>query len=336
MVISPRRVLESAALFSTSHPPPFLITTAFVLGAGLGTRLRPLTLRRPKPLIPIRNHPLIEHAFDRLLGAGVSRLIVNTHWQAERYAEFFPNGSYRDAELFFRAESPAVLDTAGGIWNVRDLLRDEPFIVYNGDIYADLPLEPAMRAHHDSGHEVTMILRSKDGPLQVACDTASGRITDISSLVAPEAGPRFLFTGIYIVSPEFIRRIPPATKISVIPIFCEMIRAGAKLGGIVIDDGSWWDLGSRGQYLAVHAALAEREPAATRPPWLHAAAHIAPDARLTGATAIAAGARIGAGAALHDCIVWENAEVAAGAQLTRCIVTRAARAEGTHTDFDFA
>ena len=189
--------------------PP--IRTAFVLGAGLGTRLRPLTLRRPKPLIPVVNRPLISYAFDHLRGVGIDRLIVNTHWQAERYAEFFPDGNYGGAELHFRLESPEVLETAGGIWNVRDLLRDEPFIVYNGDIFTDLPLAPALAAHRASGHEVTMVLRSKDGPLQVACDITSGRVTDISGRVDPAAGPRFLFTGIYIVSPEFLRRIPPAT-----------------------------------------------------------------------------------------------------------------------------
>ncbi len=312
------------------------IRTAFVLGAGLGTRLRPLTLRRPKPLIPVVNRPLITYAFDHLLGVGCDRFVVNTHWQAERYGEFFTNGSYGAAELYFRHEAPEVLETAGGIWNVRDLLRDEPFIVYNGDIFTDLPLEPALRAHREHGNEVTMILRSKDGPLQVACDTASGCVTDIAHRIDPASDLRFLFTGLYIVSAAFIRRIPPATKISVVPIFCDMISEGAKLGGIVIDDGNWWDLGSREQYLSVHEALARKMPDIHQPPWIDAAAQLAPGVRITGATAIAPGARIGEGATLHDCIVWENAEVAAGAALDRCIVTRAARAEGTHRDFDFA
>jgi NDP-sugar pyrophosphorylase family protein len=312
------------------------IRTAFVLGAGLGTRLRPLTLRRPKPLIPVVNRPLITYAFDHLLGQGIERLVVNTHWQAERYTEFFGGDRYGAAELFFREETPEVLETAGGIWNVRDLLRDEAFIVYNGDIFTDLPLAPALATHREQRNEVTMVLRSKDGPLQVACDPASGRVTDISGRVSAEAGPRFLFTGIYIVSPAFLQRIPPGKKIGVVPIFCDMIREGAPLGGVVIDDGEWWDLGSRDQYLDVHSVLASRALDRQRPPWIDAAAQIAPSARISGATAIAHGARIGEDAVLHDCIVWENAEVAPGARLTRCIVTRAARAEGTHNDHDIA
>src|SRR5688572_7489800 len=101
-----------------------MIRTAFVLGAGLGTRLKSLTGCRPKPLIPVRNRPLIEYAFDRLLDIGIERLIVNTHWRADRYPEFFPNGKYGPAQLTLRHEAPNVLETAGGIWNVRDLLGD--------------------------------------------------------------------------------------------------------------------------------------------------------------------------------------------------------------------
>ena len=66
------------------------IRTAFVLGAGLGTRLRTLTMRRPKPLIPVVNRPLIAHAFDRLYEADIERIVVNTHWAAEAYATAFP------------------------------------------------------------------------------------------------------------------------------------------------------------------------------------------------------------------------------------------------------
>jgi len=311
--------------------------TAFVLGAGLGTRLKALTACRPKPLIPVMNRPLIEFAFDRLLSSGVERLIVNTHWRAERYAEFFPNSHYRGAELIFRHEAPEILETAGGIWNVRDLLGGEPFLVFNGDILATFDLAPALAAHRARGNEVTLVLRSAGGPLQVAFDDASGRVTDIGGRVDPDCGPRFLFTGVYVVSPEFIRRIPPREKISVVPIFCEMIRAGAPLGAVVLDDGNWWDLGTREHYLTAHRDLATLPNFQSAPgPWIDPTAKIGADAQLTGATAIGRGSSIGAGARLHDCIVWNDAEVAPGAQLERCTVTDGSRAAGEHSDFDFA
>ena len=311
-----------------------VVRTAFVLGAGLGTRLRPLTNRRPKPLIPVVNRPLIAHTFDRLREQSIESLVVNTHWAAEAYATAFPESAYRGMPLDFREEKPEVLETAGGIKNVEDLLGGEPFIVHNGDILTDLSLREALGFHVASGNEVTLILRSKDGPLQISFDEASGRVTDIGRRLDPASEPSFLFTGIYIVQPEFLRRIPAATKISVVTIFCEMIRAGAKLGGIIIDEGNWWDLGTREQYLAVHRWLAEG--GIRNAEWLHPSAQISPGAIVEGATAIGANARIGEGARLRDCLIWENAEVAPGAVLERCIVTDGARAEGRHRDRDFA
>ncbi len=306
-----------------------VVRTAFVLGAGLGTRLKALTSRRPKPLIPVVNRPLITYAFDHLLGAGVGRFVVNTHWRAEAYDTAFPDATYRGAPIAFHHESPKVLETAGGIKNAEDLLQDGPFWVYNGDILGTLPLEAALRAHFDRGNEVTLVLRSKDGPLQISCDEASGRIFDIGRRLDPASEPRFLFTGIYLVNSEFLARIPPAKVISVVPIFCDMIRAGAKLGGVVIDEGEWWDLGTREQYLAVHRALHCGTES-----WIAPGAKVAASAQISGATAIGSGARIGDGAKLRDCIVWENARIAAGSELERCVVTADALAEGTLTNAD--
>jgi NDP-sugar pyrophosphorylase family protein len=311
------------------NPSP-VIRTAFVLGAGLGTRLKSLTARRPKPLIPVANRPLIAYAFDHLLGAGIERLVVNTHWRSAAYPRFFPEPAYRGAALTFRDEQPEVLETAGGIWNVRDLLGSGTFLVYNGDILSDLPLAPAIEAHTLSGHEVTLVLRSSGGPLQVAFDHDTGRITDIGNRVDASAGPRFLFTGIYLVDAAFIARIPAATKISVIPIFCDMIRTGAKLGGIVIDEGRWWDLGNRENYLAVHRELAATQSA----PWIHPTAQIAPSAAIRGATAIGPGVRVGEHASLHDCLVWDGAEIASGSLLNHCIITDDQRVEGIHSHAD--
>jgi NDP-sugar pyrophosphorylase family protein len=325
--------LGSETPFQYTTRSLIVITSAFVLGAGLGTRLKSLTQQRPKPLIPVANKPLITYAFDHLLAAGVRRLIVNTHWRAEAYAAAFPHGTYRGVNIEFRHESPEILETAGGIKNVEDLLRDETFIVYNGDILTDLPLQPAIDAHLRARNEVTMVLRAKDGPLQVAFDPRSGRVTDIGKKLDPASHAAFLFTGIYLIDPSFFRRIPPHTKISVIPIFVDMIKEGARLGGVVIDDGHWWDLGTREQYLAVHAFLgAKRRDGGTL--WLDPAAQIAADAELSGATAIARGAHVGAHATLHDCIVWEDARIADGSLLNQCVVTAHAQVSGIHSRAD--
>jgi NDP-sugar pyrophosphorylase family protein len=307
--------------------------TAFVLGAGLGTRLKSLTARRPKPLIPVCNEPLITRSFAHLHSAGVRNFVVNTHWQAHVYSSFFPSNSWKDCRITFSHESPEVLETAGGIKHAQSLLpQDSPFWVYNGDIMSDLPLRKALETHLQSGNEATLVLRSKDGPLQVSFDESSGKIRDIGRRLFPAEDPSFLFTGIYLLNPEFLSRIPCNTKLSVVPLFIDMIHEGAKIGGVVIDEGVWWDLGSRDQVLAVHSSLAG---SSTNPaPWIAANAEIDPTARLLGACAVGGHSEIGAGAILENCIVWERAKVAAHSNLRNCIITSDVTISGNHADAD--
>src|SRR5438874_8772172 len=97
------------------------IRNAFVLGAGLGTRLRSLTAHKPKPLIPICQKPLITFAFDHLLRNGAEKIVINTHHCPEAYAAAFPDARYRGAPLYFEHETTR-LETAGGIKNAESLL----------------------------------------------------------------------------------------------------------------------------------------------------------------------------------------------------------------------
>ncbi|MEI7957753.1 MAG: sugar phosphate nucleotidyltransferase [Verrucomicrobiota bacterium] len=310
------------------EPTP-LLSNAFVLGAGLGTRLKRLTQALPKPLVPVAGKPLITYAFDHLLDAGVKRIVVNTHHCAEAYGRAFPEALYRNASLAFRHE-PVLLETGGGIKNVEDLLGGAPFLVYNGDILATLPLAPAIAHHFAAGNEVTLVLRSHGGPLQVAFAPASGRVLDIGNRLGRAPGTH-LFTGIYVVNPAFFSRLQ-REKVSVVPAFLEMIAQGAALGAVVIDEGGWWDLGNRESYLEVHRALRAADPTAG---WVHPSAQIDPTARLTGCTYVGASAKIGPSAHLHDCVLWEGTLIAQQSALTRCIVTANQSAGGIHTDTDF-
>ena len=320
------RRLRAACCFDAMNRP----SVAFVLGAGLGTRLRALTAHLPKPLLPVCNQPLITRAFAHLRAAGVSRFVVNTHWQAQAYGQAFPRGEWEGLPVGFSHESPEVLETAGGLKQAQGLLpAGEPFWVYNGDILSTLPLQEAWEAHRRAGNEVTLVLRSKDGPLQVSLDAGSGRILDLGCRLQPGRPAEFLFTGIYLVEPAFLERIPAGEKLSVVPVFLEMIREGAALGGVVVDGGEWWDLGTREQVLAVHSALA-----AEGAPWLAPDALVDQSASLGGATAVGAGAEVGAGVFLEDTVVWAGARILPGAELRRCIVTAGAVVSGTHTDAD--
>lgn len=318
---------------SSSSPPP--ITKAFVLGAGLGTRLRRLTESRPKPLVLLCGRPLITHTFDHLLGVGIEEIIVNTHHRAEVYSRIFPDDRYLQASLQFRHE-PLLLETGGGIKNIEDLVGKAPFVVYNGDLLSTLPLAPAIAHHTESGNEVTLILRSCGGPLHISLEqtggttTPIGRITDIRQTFST-APATHLLTGIYLISPAFFRRLTVG-KSSVIPFFLEMIKEGKPPGAIVIDEGEWWDLGTREQIIAAHQHRQSDSPAA---PWVHPTAQIAPDAVITGATAIGAHSIVGAGVHLHDSILWDEVNVAPHSSLTRCIITDHQSVDGIHVDRDF-
>ena len=318
------------------------IKRAFVLAAGLGTRLRPLTEHLPKPLIPVGLKPLVTFAFDHLIAdLGVEEFIVNTHHCAGAYAEAFPTSEYRERPLRLRHE-PVLLDSAGGIKNIADLLRPDSgtLMVYNGDILTDLPLGPALAQHREAGNEVTLVLRSCDGPKHIAWNPGTGRVLDIRNTLGTGLPSGYALSCGYLIEPAFLERIPAGKPVSVIPIFLDMIRRGEKIGGALADTGQWRDLGTREEYLRAHAELHAQAPGGSTFPrygapdpawrhWIHPSAHVAPDARLLGACVVGENARVGEGTVLEDTILWSDAEIASGARLDKCIVRTSRVAGGT-------
>lgn len=305
------------------------ISTAFVLGAGLGTRLRPLTESRPKPLVPIFNKPLITFAFDHLLAVGVSRIVVNTHHCPEAYSQWFGDDSeqteYRGRPVFFRHE-PVLLETGGGIKNAADLIGGSPFLVYNGDVLADFPLEPLIEAHRRSGNIATLALRSSGGERRIQCDPSTGHISDMRGLIGGCANPSFLFTGVSVFSSEIFAHIPAGNVVSIIPVLVDLIRQGATVGGEVIDEGVWFDIGNVSSYLGVHCLLAEGQHAFSYldSAWcepLQAGSRIHPSAVITGASAVAGSAEVGERARLENVIVWPDTKIESGTNLKNAVVT---------------
>ncbi|MFB3926187.1 MAG: NDP-sugar synthase [Syntrophales bacterium] len=224
------------------------IKTAFILGAGLGMRLRPLTVNCPKPLLQVGGRPIITYAMDHLISVGIGRFIVNTHHCAWVYNKTFPAGQWRGIPITFRHE-PVLLETAGGIKNIEDLLvEDKAIVVYNGDIITNLPLEKLIAAHAAAGAEVTLALRSR-GPLLNVSLNEKGEICDIRGLIGHPGVMRCLFAGIYIVERRFLERLQAGRVESVVPVFARMIRRmPGSVAGVLIDEGLWYDIGSIGEY----------------------------------------------------------------------------------------
>jgi len=224
------------------------IETAFILGAGLGMRLRPLTENIPKPLLEIGGKPIITYAMEHLKAVGVKRFIVNTHHCAEKYAKAFPDGNWQGIPITFRYE-PVLLDTAGGIKNIEDLItEDERIIFYNGDIITNMPIELLIRKHFELNTFVTLALRSTGSLLNVNVDK-DGFVCDMRHILKNEGVKSCLFAGIYIVEKSFLKRLTAGKIESIVLPLVEMIKENPhSVGGVVIDDGYWYDVGTIEEY----------------------------------------------------------------------------------------
>jgi mannose-1-phosphate guanylyltransferase len=312
------------------------ITQAFVLGAGLGTRLRPLTEDLPKPLVPIFQKPLITFALDHLLKTGIESFVINTHRLPELFERLFPERGYANRPVKLVNE-PVLLETGGGIKNVERYLGTNHFIAYSGDILTDADLTPLIEEHFAAGNDVTLGLRRNTG-LGAGVFMHAKRIVAISKESNPKES--FDYANISIWSPESFGRIPPSQKISFIPILIDWIGQGGKIGGVELGDGKWFNIGSRKEYLDVHRAIATERwsPSYVRTPdWnepVAKGARVDPTAQIRGCSVVGADCRIAAGAILQDTILWPGSQIASRSELRGCIVRCGRRAEGVHSNED--
>jgi mannose-1-phosphate guanylyltransferase len=281
---------------------PPVITQAFILGAGLGTRLRPLTDALPKPLVPLFHKPLAMWAVEACEAVGCRRFAVNTHHLPEKWQGF---GEGRDITFF---HEPILLETGGGLKNIEDWIEDGSLLIHNGDIFSSMDLKKLAAAHEASGDEVTLALRSTGGEKRISLGE-NGRVVDVRSEVRGLPGTH-VFTGIYCVKKSFLKRIPAGEVIAVIPAFQELVREDG-IGAVVIDGGEWMDLGDVESYLAAHRTLALQEP-------VHPEADIGEGAVIV-RSVIGKSARISPGARVTDSVVWPGACVSG--EVTEAVIS---------------
>ncbi len=231
--------------------------TAFILGAGLGARLRPLTEHCPKPLLDIGGRPVITYAMDHLLSVGVDRFIVNTHHCPEEYLKKFPDGKWRGASIIFRYES-TLLDTAGGLKNIEDLLEtDQTILCYNGDIIANFPIQNLLKFHTRKRAESSLVLRSSGPLLNVDIDDRE-EICDIRSVLKRPGVRKCLFTGVYAMETSLLQFMEPGKIESIVAVFVQRIREKpGSIAGIIMDEGVWQDIGSLETYESLKSKAVE-------------------------------------------------------------------------------
>ncbi|MCX8238175.1 MAG: sugar phosphate nucleotidyltransferase [Akkermansiaceae bacterium] len=293
---------------------------AFLLGAGLGTRLQPLTNTLPKPLIPFANRPLITHVLDHCLDAGITDFAINTHHLHEAWQEAFPEGTYRGAELTFFHE-PNLLETGGGIKNIADWIKGDPVLIYNGDIITDLPIDRLITGHMASNNTATLAVQGHGPALHLAMK--GHRITDIRGKVNGQTGTH-QFTGIYVIDAEILDLIPSNEKISIIPTFLKLIKRGELGAYHVKGSPQWLDLGSRESYLKASFAIT---------PEISPEANVSSEAEVENSW-VGPGCLVEAGSSVTNSILWPGTKVLRDAQLTNCIVHSTSPVSGSHQDAD--
>jgi len=302
------------------------VKQAFILGAGLGNRLQPLTSRLPKPLVPLFHRPLAAWAMAACARAGIQRFAVNTHhlpqaWDSFNTPAIFPE--LEEVGLSFFHE-PILLETGGGLKNISSWIGDEPLLIHNGDIFSTLPLDKLISAHQASGLPVTLALRSHGDAKHIALDPTGRRVIDIRNSLNPAPGSH-VFSGIYCIDPIFLRLLPADQKVSIIPYFLELAK-NSLLGAITLDQGVWLDLGNRKSYFQAHQEL-------NLAPAIHHEAEVSCAAYLEN-TIVGPGAVIDAGAIVRNSIIWPGCRVTASAMLDHCIVYSESPAAGNHQNED--
>jgi NDP-sugar pyrophosphorylase family protein len=235
---------------------------AMILAAGFGTRLRPLTNKVPKPMVPIMNRPILEHTIHLLRSHGIHDITVNLHHLPEIIKEHFGDGKNFGVQLHWSHE-PEILGTAGGIKKAQQFLEGESFLVINSDVVVDIDLSKVMAFHKAQGSALTLVVREGDSPEQ--CDPIevddNDRIVHMvgtSSMNMPDDTTRVLFTGIQVMEPEIFDRIPENKFYgTTTDVFPGMLEDGLPMFAYW-HHGYWKDIGTIQSYLDVHKDLLDR------------------------------------------------------------------------------
>jgi NDP-sugar pyrophosphorylase family protein len=300
-----------------------------LLAAGLGTRLRPLSDLRPKPIVPVANRPLAAFAMDHLARSGATHIVANTHPQAAKVESALAGSRPEGVHLVFSRESE-LLGTGGGLRRARPLFDDPsaPVVVMNGDTLFAPNLRAAVAQHRAHNAVATMILRRTADPARFGAIGIDSKGRVRSLLGSPAGAPveeLLMFTGVHILAPRAFRAMPESGCVIRTAYRC-WVDDGAPVLGIV-DDSPWADLGTVAEYHRLNLELASG--AFSWPGVTPTEGCILPDGepRLDGVeqSVIGEGVRVDTGVSLRRCVVWPGAHVTQPA--TNAVITPEHRIE---------
>ena len=307
---------------------------AIVLVGGQGTRLRPLTLSAPKPLLPTAGVPFLAHLLARAAAGGVTHVVLATCYKAEMFASSLGDGSAFGLSIDYVTED-VPLDTAGGIRNAASSLRgggaSDPVVVLNSDILSGHDLDAQVDLHVKTDAAVTLHLVEVADPSRfgVVPTDESGRVTAFLEKT-PEPVTNRINAGCYVFRRDVIDQIPAGRRVSVErETFPGLIEAGALVMGYH-ESAYWLDVGTpqtfvRGSCDLVLGRLpAPAVPGPPGPSLVLAGASVAADASVSGGTVVGEGARVGARATVFGSVLFASATVGEGAVVRDSILGRGA------------
>lgn len=316
---------------------------AVVLVGGEGTRLRPLTYKTPKGLLPIANLAFLDRQLTWLTGHGVDDIVLSLGYLPDAFREHLAEGDvpgearFGPARLRFR-EEPEPLGTAGGIRFAAEGI-EERLIVCNGDVLTDLDLRALVAFHETSGAEATIALTRVDDPsaFGVVPTRDDGEVIAFVEKPPPGRAPtNWVNAGTYVLEPSVLEQIPSRLTVSIErETFPRMLDRPGRLFAFR-SDGYWLDIGTPDKYLQAHAdVLAGRlgrppAPGATeREPgiWVQGSVTIATDARIEAPVLLGAGVTVGAGARIRNAVVGADASIGERARLDDAVVFGGVRVE---------
>jgi NDP-sugar pyrophosphorylase family protein len=294
---------------------------AMVLAAGLGLRMRPLTLLRAKPVLPVLNRPLLHWTMEKLARAGVRYVMVNLHHLPGTIEDVLGTGRRWGLAIRY-CDEPVILGTGGGPRAVRGLFGGEPMLIVNGDVLFDFDVRRVLAAHRASSAVATLALRRNPVPhaYSPVVTDRSGRIVSISGRPRPASGRVGMFASVHVLDPRLLDRLPDGASDSVRDLYIPLLAEGAHLLG-VHTGGAWYDFGRPALYRDAQLRLI---PGRGRDRVLvDGTARVAATARLR-RSVVGGRARVAAGARVERSVLWDGAVVEAGARVSGAIVATGA------------
>ncbi|MCX6433677.1 MAG: NDP-sugar synthase [Actinobacteria bacterium] len=306
------------------------MTEAVLLVGGQGTRLRPLTINTPKPMLPVAGVPFTVHQITRARDAGVTRIVLATSYKAETFRAFI-DGNDLGIEVVIATEDEP-LGTGGAIRHALPYLEsaaDEPVLVFNGDVLSGLDIAGLVTHHRATDSDVSLYLTPVEDPRAYGLVPTdhTGRVTAFleKPKTAEEIVTNNINAGCYVFRRSIIDAIPAGRPVSVERETCPgLLSANAMVTGVV-DSGYWLDLGTplsfvQGSYDLVLGAAPSPAVPQTGDYLALPGAQVADDAQVHGGTVIGRDATVGAGAIVNGAVVFDGAEIAEGAHVINSIV----------------